>query len=163
MEVGGQDVQGIPLLAQPSPRQSYAPMNGKPVPSNQEPWRDLWAEHQARREGAHGWEKLEPLHVNPKGTHVHWAWRNIQRLNKTQVPNVRRQHPINACFASGGWVPMGQGAVTAIHPKVDEHPQAYQPATQPQAPPRPVPHYSTRHTEARSPVEVKWTNPPKNK
>ena len=62
---------------------------------------------------------------------------------------------INACVASGGWVPMGQGAATAIHPKAEEHPQAYQPATQPRAPPRPAPHYSTRHTEARSPVEVK--------
>ena len=62
---------------------------------------------------------------------------------------------VNACVASGGWVPMGQGAATAIHPKVEEHPQAYQPATQPRAPPRPAPHYSTRHTEAGSPVEVK--------
>ena len=69
----------------------------------------------------------------------------------------------NACVASEGWVPMGQGAATAIHPKAEEHPQAYQPATQPRAPPRPAPHYSTRHTEARSPVEVKWTNPRKNK
>ena len=69
----------------------------------------------------------------------------------------------NACVASEGWVPMGQGAATAIHPKAEEHPQAYQPATQPRAPPRPAPHYSTRHTEARSPVEVKWTNPWKNK
>ena len=42
----------------------------------------------------------------------------------------------NACVASGGWVPMGQGAATAIHPKAEEHPQAYQPATQPRAPPR---------------------------
>ena len=40
------------------------------------------------------------------------------------------------------------------------HPQTYQPATQPRAPPpRPAPHYSTRRPEARSPVEVKWTNP----
>ena len=62
---------------------------------------------------------------------------------------------VNACVASGGWVPIGQGAATAIHPKAEEHPQAYQPATQPRAPPRPAPHYSTRHTEARSPVEVK--------
>ena len=38
---------------------------------------------------------------------------------------------VNACVASGGWVPMGQGAATAIHPKAEEHPQAYQPATQP--------------------------------
>ena len=29
-------------------------------------------------------------------------------------------------------------------------------------PPRPAPHYSTRHTEARSPVEIKWTNPRNN-
>ena len=42
----------------------------------------------------------------------------------------------NACVASGGWVSMGQGAATAIHPKAEEHPQAYQPATQPRAPPR---------------------------
>ena len=41
---------------------------------------------------------------------------------------------INACVASGGWVPMGQGAATAIHLKAEEHPQAYQPATQPRAP-----------------------------
>ena len=46
---------------------------------------------------------------------------------------------INACVASGGWVPMGQGAATAIHPKAEEHPQAYQPATQPRAPPAPSP------------------------
>ena len=50
---------------------------------------------------------------------------------------------------------MGQGAATAIPPKAEEHPLAHQPATQPRAPPRPAPHYSTRHTEARSPVEVK--------
>ena len=66
---------------------------------------------------------------------------------------------------------MGKGAATAIHPKAEEHPQAYQPATQPRAPPRPAPprpapprpapHYSTRRPEARSPVEVKRTNPPK--
>ena len=34
---------------------------------------------------------------------------------------------------------MGQGAATAIHPKAEEHPQAYQPATQPRAPQRPAP------------------------
>ena len=37
-------------------------------------------------------------------------------------------------FASGGWVLMGQGAATTIHPKAEEHPQAYQPATQPRPP-----------------------------
>ena len=37
MEVGARDVQGLPPLAQPAPRQSYAPMAGKPVPSSHEP------------------------------------------------------------------------------------------------------------------------------
>ena len=50
---------------------------------------------------------------------------------------------------------MSQGAATTIHPKAEEHPQTYQPTTQPRAPLRPAPHYSTCHTEARSPVEVK--------
>ena len=46
---------------------------------------------------------------------------------------------VNACVASGGWVPMSQEAATAIHPKAEEHPQAYQPTTQPWAPPCPAP------------------------
>jgi len=54
---------------------------------------------------------------------------------------------------------MGQGAATAIHPKAEEHPRAYQPATQPRAPLRPAPHYGTRHTEARRPVEVNEQTP----
>ena len=37
MEVGARDVQGLPPLAQPAPRQSYAPMAGKPAPSSHEP------------------------------------------------------------------------------------------------------------------------------
>ena len=39
MEVGARDVQGLPLLGQPAPRQSYAPMAGKPAPSSHEPTR----------------------------------------------------------------------------------------------------------------------------
>ena len=69
----------------------------------------------------------------------------------------------DACGASGGWVPMGQGAATTIHPKAEEHPQAYQPATQPRAPPRPAPHYSTRHTEAGKPSGSKMNKPPEEK
>ena len=53
--------------------------------------------------------------------------------------------------------PWVRGLQPQLHPKAEEHSQAYQPAIQPQAP-RLAPHYSTRHTEARSPVEVKWTN-----
>ena len=37
MEVGARGVQGLPLLAQPAPRQSYAPMAGKPAPYSHEP------------------------------------------------------------------------------------------------------------------------------
>ena len=67
---------------------------------------------------------------------------NIVELNlgKTKLDDSHLAFiTFNACVASGGWVPMGQGAATAIHPKAEEHPQAYQPATQPQAPPRPAP------------------------
>ena len=52
--------------------------------------------------------------------------------------------------------PWARGLQPQSHPKAEEHPQAYQPATPTRAP---APHYGTHHTEARSPVEVKWTNP----
>ena len=37
MEVGARDVLGLPPLAQLAPRQSYAPMPVKPMPSSHEP------------------------------------------------------------------------------------------------------------------------------
>ena len=37
--MGARDVQALPPLAQPAPRQSYAPMAGKPAPSSHEPTR----------------------------------------------------------------------------------------------------------------------------
>ena len=37
MEVGAQDIQGLPLSAQPAPRQSYVSMAGKPMSSSHEP------------------------------------------------------------------------------------------------------------------------------
>ena len=37
VEVGARDVQGLPLLAHPTPRQSYAPIAIEPVPSSYEP------------------------------------------------------------------------------------------------------------------------------
>ena len=60
----------------------------------------------------------------------------------------------NACVASGGWVPMGQGAATAITPQSGRTLTGL-----PTRNPATLPHYSTRHNEARSPVEVKCTNP----
>ena len=36
VEVDARDVQGLPLLAKPAPRQNYAPMAGKPAPSSHE-------------------------------------------------------------------------------------------------------------------------------
>ena len=44
-------------------------------------------------------------------------------------------------------------------PKAEEHPQAYQPTTQPWAPSRPAAQYSTRDTDSRGLLKVKWTNP----
>ena len=48
--------------------------------------------------------------------------------------------------------PWARGLWLQLHPKVEEHPQAYQPATQPRVPlcPAPPPHYSTCHTEAET-------------
>ena len=67
---------------------------------------------------------------------------------------------ISACITSGGWVSWAKELWPQLHPKAEEHPQAYQPATQPQAPPTPShPCYSTCHTEARSPVQIKCTKP----
>ena len=37
VEVGAQDVQGLPLLAKPAPIQSYSFMAGKPAPSDHKP------------------------------------------------------------------------------------------------------------------------------
>ena len=39
VEIGARDVQGLPSLAEPTPRQGYAPMAGKPAPSSHEPSR----------------------------------------------------------------------------------------------------------------------------
>ena len=103
LEVGSRDIQGLPLLAQPALRQSYAPMAGNPRPPAMSPptpsRRDLRAERQARREGAHALEKPEPLYAKHGGTHVRWTCRNTQKLNKTQGPNVQRQRPINTTNA----------------------------------------------------------------
>ena len=36
VEVGARDVQGLPLLAKPAPRQNYVPMASKPASSSHE-------------------------------------------------------------------------------------------------------------------------------
>ena len=69
---------------------------------------------------------------------------------------------VNTCITSGGWVPMGQGAATTITPQGRRTPTGLQtrnPAMRLPALICSAPHYSTHHTEARSPVEVKCTNP----
>ena len=61
-----------------------------------------------------------------------------------------------ACVASGGWVPMGQGAAIAITPQGGRTPTGLptcNPATSPPVPsppPPPLYHYSTCHTEAET-------------
>ena len=54
---------------------------------------------------------------------------------------------------------MGQGAATTITPQGGRTPSGLPTHNLATCPPLPAPHYRTRHTEARSPVEVKWTNP----
>ena len=60
VEVGARDVQGLPLLAQPAPRQSYTPMAGKATPSSHEPprqWRQVPVTliYQWKNKGGEGW------------------------------------------------------------------------------------------------------------
>ena len=62
VEVGAWDVQGLPPLARPAPRQSYAPMAGKPTPSSHEPPRQ-WNQvpvtliyQWKNKGGGEGWE-----------------------------------------------------------------------------------------------------------
>ena len=71
MEVGAQDIQGLPLLAQPAPRQSYVSMAGKPMPSSHEPPRQ-W--NQAPVTLIYQWKKLRRGGGGGK--------RMIQRLNE---------------------------------------------------------------------------------
>ena len=54
---------------------------------------------------------------------------------------------INAHIASGGWVPRGQGAPTAITPQDGRTPQIYQPATQSLAPPPPRPAWDLKYNK----------------
>ena len=84
VEVGAWDVRGLPLLAQPAPRQSYAPMAAKPAPYSYEP----------------------PCQWNQAPVTLIYQWKNkggrdggktmIQRLNKESgrqenvVPNTWR-------------------------------------------------------------------------
>ena len=72
VEVGAWDVQGFPPTAQPAPRQGYYPIAGKPVPSSHEQPHQAegTSELNARKEGAHGWEKPEPQYSKPGGTHL---------------------------------------------------------------------------------------------
>ena len=71
MEVGARDVQWFPPLAQPAPRQSYAPMAGKPAPSSHEPPRQ-W--NQAPVTLIYRWKN--------KGGGRDGGKRMIQRLNE---------------------------------------------------------------------------------
>ena len=70
VEVGARDVKGLPSLAQPAPRQSYAPMAGKPTPSSHEPPRqaegasELYAK--LGEKGLMAGKRLNPNAPNPE-------------------------------------------------------------------------------------------------
>ena len=90
MEVGVQDVLGVPPLAQPAPRQSYAPMAGKSTPSSHEP--------PCQRNQA-------PVTLinsgRIKGGGRDGSKRMIQRLNEE---NARQE---NAVLSTWGWCKQG--------------------------------------------------------
>ena len=89
MEVGSQDVQGLPLLAQPAPRQSYAPMAGKPVPTSHKPSRQ--------------WNQAPVIliyHCKNKGGRK-GGKRMFQRLN------VESGHRENALLSTWRWCKQG--------------------------------------------------------
>ena len=58
VEVGAQDIQGLPLLAQPVPRQSYALMAGKPTPFSHE-YTSQW--NQAPVTLIYQWKKIKEV------------------------------------------------------------------------------------------------------
>ena len=103
VEVGARDVQGLPPLAQPAPRQSYAPMAGKPAPSSHEPPRQAegTSELNAKlgEKGLMAGRSLSPNTPNPEAPTYAEHEETKKRLNKTPVPNVQRQRPINATNA----------------------------------------------------------------
>ena len=63
-----EDVQGLPPLAQPAPRQSYAPMAGKPVPSGQWNQAPVTLINSGRIKGGEGWGKKN----DPKAKQREW-------------------------------------------------------------------------------------------
>ena len=96
VEVGAQDVQRLPLFAQPAPRESYAPMAGKPAPSSHEPPRQ-WNQapvtliYQWKNKGGEGWGKWMIQRLNEESGHQEsvvlstWRWckKGWLRLSQT--------------------------------------------------------------------------------
>ena len=70
VEVGARDVKGLSSLAQPVPRQSYAPMAGKPTPSSHEPPRQAEGASELNaklgEKGLMAWKRLNPNAPNPE-------------------------------------------------------------------------------------------------
>ena len=90
VEVGAWDVQGLPPMAQPAPRQSYASMAGKPAPSCHKPPRQ-W--NQAPVTLIYQWKG---------GGGRDGGKRMIQRLNEESG----RQE--NAVLSTGRWCKQGR-------------------------------------------------------
>ena len=96
MEVGARDVQGLPLLAQPAPRQSYSPMAGKPAPSTHEPPRqwnqapvtliDQWKNKGGRDGGIRMIQRLKEESCRQENAELStWRWcrQGRPRLSQT--------------------------------------------------------------------------------
>ena len=96
MEVGAQDIQGLPLLAQPAPRQSYVSMAGKLMPSSHEPPRQcnqapVTLIYQWKNKGGRDGGKRMILRLNKESGHQEnvvlsaWRWckQGCPRLSQT--------------------------------------------------------------------------------
>ena len=94
---------GASPLAQPAPRQSYAPMAGKLAPSSHEPPRQAGGTSELKaklgEKGLKVGRSLSPNTPNPEAPTYAEHEETKKRLNKTPVPNVQRQRPINATNA----------------------------------------------------------------
>ena len=95
MEVGARDVQGLPLLAKPAPRQSYSFMAGKPAPSNLKPPGHAKGTSELTtklgEKGLMAGRSLSPIYSNLGG--IHYFLKGIS--DALELSSFQKMHSIN--------------------------------------------------------------------
>ena len=101
--MGARDVQGLPPMARPAPRQSYAPMAGKPAPSSHEPPRQAEGTSELNsklgEKGLMAGRSLSPNTPNPEAPTYAEHEEAYKGETKPKCPNVQYKRPINATNA----------------------------------------------------------------